>query len=668
MPAQTQFDYITLKIPLDKIVKGPHIQQKLHETVKRLNYLTIHAYQFLKLWALTLYESLEGIPKITEKTIQLVFRTLTDTSKTPGRKPSNPILTEFEQLYESKYKHTGFKKVNGTNLSSIINDEISKQIFTVLETHIRKHFPKYISRYLEGVFVDFKTSKSTQVAIKKELLKVKADLLGKTLTSNPKYHEWIQTNKELILPEIAECSHYLGVAKDPQRYLPYMIYMSRALEELGRKSYGVFPLRTCCYPKYVPFSTLGIIHTLVDSGTAELQSNLTERKHEIWNRFFKLNHSIFKWNKGITFDYRMQTDGLYTSLQFIVFSQVEAKAALNTKRKTAQRRARDIRLGLINDEILENDVILEEEILENDIILEDEILENDVSLEEEILDNDIIMEDEILEDSKRSTKYEWKYLEELSDEQLSEIKSKGFVVGDPGKNTLLYLLDNEGNVLTFTKGEKKHLTGQDRFRKKLEKFQRSKGILKIEEELCDFSSKSCFSEKFSKFVEVKNKVNRVLAREYEDKIFRKLRWYGYVNKRKYYKEVGKRIKEKFGEKPIFYGDWEGRVSLKGSAPTPGIGLKRIVSRNSTIYNLDEFRTSVLSHLGEERCENLYVLKEGRVKRTHAVLTYQTLCGRRGCIGRDLNAVRNMHKIVSLHLEGKGRPHRFKRGVKLDIGP
>ena len=131
----------------------------------------------------------------------------------------------------------------------------------------------------------------------------------------------------------------------------------------------------------------------------------------------------------------------------------------------------------------------------------------------------------------------------FSEEELSEIKSKGFVVGDPGKDNLLYLLDNEGNVVTFTKGEKHHLTGQHRFRKKLEKFRKSKGILKIEEEfkLSDVSGKSCFSDLFLEFIIVKNKVNRLLIREYEDKIFRKQRWYSHVNKRKYYKEVGRRI-------------------------------------------------------------------------------------------------------------------------------
>ena len=48
-----------------------------------------------------------------------------------------------------------------------------------------------------------------------------------------------------------------------------------------------------------------------------------------------------------------------------------------------------------------------------------------------------------------------------------------------------------------------------------------------------------------------------------------------------------------------------------TAPTPGIGLKRRISREVKIVNLDEFRTSALSFKKEEYCENLEILKAGK---------------------------------------------------------
>jgi len=75
-----------------------------------------------------------------------------------------------------------------------------------------------------------------------------------------------------------------------------------------------------------------------------------------------------------------------------------------------------------------------------------------------------------------------------------------------------------------------------------------------------------------------------------------------------------------------------------------------------VYNLDEFRTSALSHVSEARCNNLEVLKNGRAQSVYAILTYKTLSGGHGCIGRDLNAVRNMCS----HLDGDGRLYRFRR--------
>ena len=54
--------------------------------------------------------------------------------------------------------------------------------------------------------------------------------------------------------------------------------------------------------------------------------------------------------------------------------------------------------------------------------------------------------------------------------------------------------------------------------------------------------------------------------------------------------------------------------------------------------------------GDEYCENLKILKAGKKRQVHSILTYQTASGRLGCIGRDLNAVRNMKKLVESFLE------------------
>jgi len=55
---------------------------------------------------------------------------------------------------------------------------------------------------------------------------------------------------------------------------------------------------------------------------------------------------------------------------------------------------------------------------------------------------------------------------------------------------------------------------------------------------------------------------------------------------------------------------------------------------------------------------------GKRREVHSILTYRTDNNGQGCIGRDLNAVRNMKLLVETFLENKGRPLNFRRGVEV----
>jgi len=83
-------------------------------------------------------------------------------------------------------------------------------------------------------------------------------------------------------------------------------------------------------------------------------------------------------------------------------------------------------------------------------------------------------------------------------------------------------------------------------------------------------------EKFTEYIKVKIEVNKALGNRYNHNIFRKFRWYGYVNRERYYTGVIKKIKEMMtneGASVLIYGDYEGKHNLRGTRPTPGIGLK-----------------------------------------------------------------------------------------------
>ncbi len=104
--------------------------------------------------------------------------------------------------------------------------------------------------------------------------------------------------------------------------------------------------------------------------------------------------------------------------------------------------------------------------------------------------------------------------------------------------------------------------------------------------------------------------------------------------------------------------------MRGCLSTPNLGLKRKLAQHFKVYNLDEFRTSLLNCKTETKNENIYLPDKKEIPRKiHSILTYQTENKRMGCINRDENSVNNMIKLVKYYLEFKDRPEKFRRDYK-----
>jgi len=83
-------------------------------------------------------------------------------------------------------------------------------------------------------------------------------------------------------------------------------------------------------------------------------------------------------------------------------------------------------------------------------------------------------------------------------------------------------------------------------------------------------------DKFKEYIQVKHKVMLETKSFYEDKLYRKLTW-----RRKTYRQRSEdrflnRIRTKFGEPEdivIEIGDWSNKNTIKGLAPTMGVGSR-----------------------------------------------------------------------------------------------
>ena len=323
----------------------------------------------------------------------------------------------------------------------------------------------------------------------------------------------------------------------------------------------------------------------------------------------------------------------------------------------AGRKRNRLQLSATSDQI---EVAEDEEIDANEPLLEAQPAAAE-EIENEI-ENEIEAGHPLLPATDVRKRNHWLYITELEKNDLEIVTLPGFIVADPGKNNLLYLMSEDGTTLRFTNKEKLATTKYYEFRDKLQKFRDLSGITKDELPLKGLCSKTCTISKFVEYIKTKNRVNLAVAEKYHVKIFRQLKWRGHVNRQRYYTQVANRIISKFGrERSIFYGDYSANHNFKGLIASPGIGLKRKISNRIAIYNLDEYRTSKLNYFNDIECKRFYARDETGVSRSvHSILTYQLGDQRYGCIGRDLNAVRNMVKLVKGYMANGERLKAFRR--------
>ena len=267
--------------------------------------------------------------------------------------------------------------------------------------------------------------------------------------------------------------------------------------------------------------------------------------------------------------------------------------------------------------------------------------------------------------TKKNKKYvEFPYLEELEDDEIEELKKVNKVYIDPGRRSLLYMMDDNGKILNYSNRKHVESTKRLKYQRLLENYKKKECIDMIERIMNKYNSKSCDYKKFKEYIENKNFINDVLMSSYSNEIFRKYKWYSFMNKKRTEDKLVNEIKKTYGQSTIVMGDWSIGKSLRGMMSTPNLGLKRKLGKHFTIYSIDEFRTSKLHCITEKETDNLVLPdKKGKLREIHSILTCQMENNRLVCINRDKNSVRNMKKITKEFLEKGTRPEKYRRNYK-----
>lgn len=297
------------------------------------------------------------------------------------------------------------------------------------------------------------------------------------------------------------------------------------------------------------------------------------------------------------------------------------------------------------------------------------------------------------------------YVEDLNDDDLKILKTKKLVSVDPGKKGLC-LMDEERNNLNYNtiQRRKESLRKRNNYIMNIEK--ENNNIIKKENTLSDYNSKTVYYEKFKDFIREKNRVNNLVSNFYEKKLFRKLKFRTQIYLRKSEDKFinniektfnkGKKDKEKKDEEQkdeeqkdeekkeivIIYGDWSNPRQMKHLMPSSNIGLKRLIEKKYKVLMIDEYCTSKLcskcnkelkhykmSKKDIEKYENKHKMKLKSTEITkHRLLVCSGCCGSENkkstYWNRDVNACINMLKLTQEWIKTKSRNVLFSRNHQI----
>ena len=644
-----------------KIYNNKNVFNTIEDAIKRTNNIVIKSYMLLRLWILKKYESNVDIPIITKDTIRMSFKAV----MTNNKSPSGNNLLLFNELRDICKNYITDKFENGTKLSTILN-YYSITMITSIENNIKNNFINYVNKYVNSYFITKYETEIKDKEIKKQLFKnlniLKKDLYENTNNSINIFREWLLDNRNKIVPfyDSNNDNIYKILKNTPQICFKNMIYMNIELNKLNKKQFQFFPLQSNTILRNIQIDTNALLELFEDK-VSDAFKNTEIQKAIIWTKIFKLNHSI----KNYVFDYTIITDGYATALRFLNQDYVEIVKDKKNKMKKCKAIVNNRLKGLNKEDKIKEKAIIKKE---KELIINNKKDEQKKLRAEEkaktIKDTTNIksVKEKII---KNTSKDEFPYIDDVNKD---ELQGKHIFI-DPGKRSLLTMVDDNNKFVNYTNREHMSRTKRLIYSKKLNTYKDTLGINTFENTLSDFNSKSCIVEDFKKYINKKLEVNDKVKELYNNNKFRQYKWYSFINKKRAEDNLLNKIEKEYSkEHIIIIGDWSIGKQMSNFISTPNITLKRKLKERFKVYNIDEFRTSCLNYKTENRCENLILPssnKTGKNYKMHSILTYKMENNRLGCINRDKNGCYNIKKLFYSYINLGVIPEVYRRGYKIE---
>ena len=543
--------YKSRKTSLRSIIKDPDKLNIINKVVLNINKLIIHTYNILKLYYIHNYSKHNKIINIDISLLRNITKIIC-TKNNSGKKLSTENQTMYNKLskfYTKYYKDIMFDKITSTNLNNVIDYELIG-IITCIKNHVTNHFRGLVNRYINIVTKKDKlekkiekdsnlTNEQRKIMIRKlrtDINLIKVDVLNCTTNCDVKYHKILKRINNL-LPPIPKSSNVIKyLHTEPLQFISTLVGLSIDLETSNHPPINCFPLRKNITPKYITLDTLTILNIFKSNNITEHRRNIIKCQDNIWDLHFKTNKKIFNTSTH-KFNYQIMTDGIGCSIQLI---QKEYLGKKIRHMKPPKNHHSEL------------------------------------------------------------------YIDQLSKDKLESLSSHQIIGIDPGKIDLIYATD--GNMKNDKRIRKfRYSQNQRRKELKIKKYRDIRNnnskinkVYLFEKKLSMTNSKSCILSKIRSYLKIKNWVNKFTLKTYEQELYRRLRWYSFINKQRTEAKMINQFKEEFKTdiKPsiICIGDYEQKQQLKYSEPTKGKSFRNLF-RNAgfEVYLIDEYKTSAMSY-------------------------------------------------------------------------
>jgi hypothetical protein len=468
-----------------------------------------------------------------------------------------------------------------------------------LATQIHTSLSNNAQEHFIQHFLRFINKTTTAITEDKSFLfRLKHQLITLDNETDEIFNEWKTTHLHNILPTNITKSVYYDVKVRPFEYLKGMLYMNSVLEKQESKLFQPLPLRNNIIPKHIILDTASLVSLFCPA-------NKTDgiKKGELHKNLKENQHDI--WNAFLNLSHK-----IFRNLHYQFHHQIQTdgvSCCLLFIRKDLKDKKWCSRVPSIPEQ-------------------------------------------------------DFYGIEDLSKEQLDTLKDRNIVGCDPGKHSLVYMMDKQGNKLQYTASQRKIESYGKRNQRILLQEKKKHKIIEKETHLSFQNSKSVDYIKFKTYLVEKDKLNKETTEFYRRDVWRKMKFRQYSYSKKSIDNFLNKIQETFGSNILIgYGNWSRDTQMKHFMPTMNKGLRKQIHKRYDTITINEFNTS------KKCCDCYNEMKHYRDKKNKEVYRLFVCSNCVSCQNkqnvfrtRDANSAVNIRNLTTCWINNQTRPEEFSR--------